>query len=89
GVPVALLEAMAAGLPVVSTAVSGIPELVDDTVGWLVPPDDPHALLGALRAACGDRSARVARGQAARRRILTEGWTVDRQVDGLLAAFRV
>jgi colanic acid/amylovoran biosynthesis glycosyltransferase len=45
GVPVALMEAMATGLPVVSTYISGIPELIDDGVnGFLVKPDDPVML---------------------------------------------
>lgn len=50
GIPNVLVEAMAAGLPVVSTAVSGIPELVrDGRTGLLVPPEDPAALTAALR----------------------------------------
>ena len=43
------MEAMAAELPVVSTAVSGIPELVEDGVnGLLVPPEDAEALADAI-----------------------------------------
>jgi colanic acid/amylovoran biosynthesis glycosyltransferase len=49
GIPNVLVEAMAAGAPVVATNVSGIPELVTNEVnGLLVPPDDPHALADAL-----------------------------------------
>jgi glycosyltransferase involved in cell wall biosynthesis len=49
GVPVALMEAMAAGLPVISTPISGIPELVQDgRTGLLVPQEDARALAGAL-----------------------------------------
>jgi glycosyltransferase involved in cell wall biosynthesis len=49
GIPNVLVEAMAAGTPVVATAVSGIPELVEDGVnGLLVEPDDPEALADAL-----------------------------------------
>lgn len=45
GIPVALMEAMAVGIPVVSTIHSGIPELIDDGVtGWLVPENNPTAL---------------------------------------------
>jgi glycosyltransferase involved in cell wall biosynthesis len=49
GIPNVLPEAMACGVPVVSTAVSGIPEIVTDSVsGLLVPPDNPEALADAL-----------------------------------------
>jgi glycosyltransferase involved in cell wall biosynthesis len=49
GIPNVLVEAMAAGTPVVASAVSGIPELVDDGVnGLLVAPDEPEALADAL-----------------------------------------
>jgi len=59
GVPVALMEAMAVGLPVVSTTVSGIPEIVRD--GWsgrLAPPADRMALAEAIRALLEDADAR-------------------------------
>ncbi|MDY0901033.1 MAG: colanic acid biosynthesis glycosyltransferase WcaL [Pantoea sp.] len=49
GIPVALMEAMAVGLPVVSTFHSGIPELIENNVsGWLVEEDDPEALAETL-----------------------------------------
>jgi glycosyltransferase involved in cell wall biosynthesis len=49
GIPVALMEAMAARLPVVATAISGIPELVQpEETGFLVPPADAAALANAL-----------------------------------------
>jgi glycosyltransferase involved in cell wall biosynthesis len=73
GVPVVLLEAMAAGLPVVTTAVSGIPEIVDEAVGWVVPPDDPAALAAAIRAALDDPAEAQRRGAAGRARLYERG----------------
>jgi glycosyltransferase involved in cell wall biosynthesis len=49
GIPTVVLEAMASGVPVVSTPVSGIPELIDSNRdGVLVPPNDPNKLADAL-----------------------------------------
>ena len=84
GVPVALLEAMAAGVPVLTTSVSGIGEVVDDTVGWLVEPDDADAVRRAIAEAHQHPEERWRRGRAGRRRILSRGYTVGAQVDGLL-----
>jgi glycosyltransferase involved in cell wall biosynthesis len=70
GIPVALMEAMALGLPVVSTRVSGIPELIEtDVSGILVPPGDGAALAQALERLSNDRALGSRLGQAARRRI--------------------
>jgi glycosyltransferase involved in cell wall biosynthesis len=64
GIPNVLVEAMACGVPVVATAVSGIPELVHhDLNGLLIDPDDPVALADALQRLHDDRelAARLAR----------------------------
>ncbi len=51
GMPLALLEAMASGLPVVATSVGGIPEIVPEEVGWLCSPGDPKELAAAMSKA--------------------------------------
>ena len=49
GMPYTLLESMSCGLPCVCTAVGGIPEILgDDSVGYLVPPNDPHSLANRI-----------------------------------------
>lgn len=68
GLPNAVLEAMAAGLPVIATAVGGVPELVSDrATGLLVPPRAPAALAAAIRELAGDPPLRQRMGAAGRR----------------------
>jgi glycosyltransferase involved in cell wall biosynthesis len=75
GMPNAVLEAMAAGLPVVATDVGGCRELVEDGVtGLLVPPRDPDALAHALRRVTSDPGWRVEAGRAARQRAARFSW---------------
>jgi len=70
GMPNALLEAMASGLPVIASRIAGNEELVvPGETGILVPPDDPDALREALRALLVDKSERERMGRAARRRV--------------------
>ena len=70
GFPNVLAEAMAMGVPVVSTAISGIPEMIGDGVhGLLVEPRDPHALADALRRVLTDTALHTRLARAARERI--------------------
>ena len=70
GMPLVVLEAMEAGVPVVASRVSGIPEVVEDGVtGWLVPPEDPEALADALVRVLEDPDGARRRGEAGRRRV--------------------
>jgi len=73
GLPLALLEAMAAGLPVVSTAVGGIPEVIeDDTSGLLAPFGSARALAERVVRLAADPGLRERLGQAGRRRVESE-----------------
>ena len=73
GIPVALMEAMAAGRPVVATTTGGVPELVEDRrTGLLVPPADPAALADALETLARDPLMRRAFGVAGREKVLRE-----------------
>ncbi len=73
GMPNVVLEAMAAGLPVVATAVEGVDELVvPGETGWVVPARDPDALALAIREAAADRDAAGRMGRAGRGRARAE-----------------
>lgn len=75
GMPNAVLEAMASGLPVVASRIAGNVELVEEgRTGWLVPPEDPAALAKALAAMLADPEGRRAMGRAGRRAVET-GYT--------------
>jgi glycosyltransferase involved in cell wall biosynthesis/Ser/Thr protein kinase RdoA (MazF antagonist) len=78
GLSVALVEAMAAGLPVIATAVSGTRQvMIDGTTGWLVPPGDTTALTRAIRALLCDPARAAAMGAAARMRVGADFDAVD------------
>ena len=76
GYGMALADALARGLPLVSTTAGAIPHTVPADVGLLVPPGDVASLAGALRGLLADEVARAARGVAARRHATgLPGWT--------------
>jgi glycosyltransferase involved in cell wall biosynthesis len=79
GVSLTILEAMAAGLPVVATAVGGTPEVVDAASGRLVPARDAARLADALEVFRSDPRLRRQTGASARRRSELH-FTIDRMV---------
>ncbi|TGD65698.1 colanic acid biosynthesis glycosyltransferase WcaL [Tabrizicola sp. WMC-M-20] len=71
GLPVVIMEAMAAGRPVIATSIAGIPELVTPDTGWLVPAGNAAALAQAMQDMASTPPDRLtAMGQAARLRVL-------------------
>ena len=88
GVPLSILEAMAAGRPVVATAVGGVPDVVvDGSTGLLVPPADPRALADALVRLGRSVDVRTAMGQEARRRVV-ERHSIDGMGDAYMQVYR-
>jgi glycosyltransferase involved in cell wall biosynthesis len=70
GLPYALLEAMAAGIPVIATPVGAIPDVVSDGIhGFLVPPRDGKSIAESLALMAGDRERLSWMSRACRRRI--------------------
>ncbi len=87
GMPNVLLEAMAARLPVVATAVGGVPEIVvHDETGVVVPPGDPAVLAQAMDALLRDPARRRAMAQAGRKR-LEARFAFDATIDAMEQAF--
>jgi glycosyltransferase involved in cell wall biosynthesis len=72
GLSVALVEAMAYGVPVIATGVGGVPELLENGAGLLVPPSDPDALTEALARVLGSSALRAELAHAGRRRVEAE-----------------
>ncbi len=88
GLPKAMMEAMAQGVPVIVTNVGGMPEIVRDGVdGVVVPPEDPAALAGAIDRLVADPSARGAIGMAGQRRVV-EQFGADQLVAKTLAMYQ-
>jgi glycosyltransferase involved in cell wall biosynthesis len=87
GTPMVLFEAMAAQVPVVATAVGGIPDVVSDNEALLVPPERPDALARAIEAVRDDPAAARTRAEAAAKRLSTE-YAVGPWVERYAAVYR-
>ena len=88
GTPVAIIEAMAAGLPVVATSVGGVPDVVHhQRTGLLVPPRDPDQLAGAMSTMAGNEGLRAELGAAGRREAL-DRFSIGRLASDVDALYR-
>jgi glycosyltransferase involved in cell wall biosynthesis len=87
GIPVALMEAMACGIPVIGTETGGIPELLRDGAGLVVPPNDSEALAEALRSLTGQPALRSELGAEGRKRI-DQHFRVETVAEALEERFR-
>jgi glycosyltransferase involved in cell wall biosynthesis len=84
--PMGLLEAMAAGVPVVATSVAGVPEIADHDVARMIPPGNPKALASAIEQLCDEDAMRDAQIRAARRRV-EESFTAERNASAMRSLY--
>jgi glycosyltransferase involved in cell wall biosynthesis len=85
GMPMSIIEAMAAGLPVVATRVGGIiDQVVDGKTGFLVQPGDANHLSAVLAKLIGDKELRMRMGTAGREKAVNQ-YDIDIKVDAILS----
>jgi glycosyltransferase involved in cell wall biosynthesis len=85
--PYVVLEAAAAGVPIIATEVGGVPEIFGPHAAHLIAPDDIAALVEAMRAALADPAATHRVAEQVRARVRAE-FSLSTMVDGGLAAYR-
>lgn len=86
GLPMVLLEAMSAGVPCIATAVGGIPQLLSDGGGIVVPPQDSKSLAGAIKDAYENRAGLKILGERARQHVV-DHYDVEHIVDQYVSVF--
>ena len=87
GTPIVLFEAMAAAVPIVATRVGGVPDVIGDREGWLVPSEDPAALAAAVADALA-RPDEAQRRAGAARDTLASAYARDPWLDRYEALYR-
>lgn len=88
GIPVSIMEAMSLEIPVISTTVSGIPELIDNKIsGILIPPKDEKSLSEAIIELCHDKNSRILMGKEGRKVVL-EKFNLKKEAGKLSVLFR-
>jgi glycosyltransferase involved in cell wall biosynthesis len=88
GIPIVLMEAMASGVPCLTTRIAGIPELIEDgRDGLLVPASDIDALVDRITALADDATLRHRLAEAGRRRVTAE-YDLERNIGRLAELFR-
>ncbi|GJL90710.1 glycosyltransferase [Hyphococcus sp.] len=87
GLPVVIMEALALGRPVISTYVAGIPELVDEGCGWIVPAGDQAALIGVMGEALRSSPETLAALGAEGRKRIEAQHDIDKEAAKLAAMF--
>jgi glycosyltransferase involved in cell wall biosynthesis len=85
--PYIVLETAAAGIPMIATAVGGIPDIFGAEAGHLLRPDDQPALVAAITRAINDPTTIRACAEAVRDRVRSH-FSIERMVDGVLAGYR-
>ena len=86
GVPLAILEAMSCGLPVVATDVGGVSEVVDRSAGFVVPRENPEELAASITSLIEDRDLRSRMSRQARQNV-ENNFSYDGMIDSYLRVF--
>lgn len=88
GLPMVVLESMAAACPVVASTVGGVPEIIEDGVtGWLVPPENPAALAEVLLSVLNNPHKRLEVAEAALRKV-KEYYSIERMAHSVLSCYK-